>query len=478
MKRLGHFQLPVTLCLCLTTASAPAQPTTSSTPAAPSRRAEDLPESPDALELATSRCGRPGSDSPLTLLDATRRALCANPRTRQAWASIEAQRAALGAQKAEYWPTVTAGAALGRVTADSRFPDNADFNSSFSGTSNELRLDVNWLLFDFGVRNASVSYEAGLLTAATASLERAVQTVFLETAETYFEAQAAFAALNSATQAEQLAREVFEVVQTKVGAGVGLESDRLQARTAWAQASLDRVSAERRSRAALGVLAVALHFRPNVSLILAPLPSNIVQTAEALPEIEALIGRALNANPGVLAARARLEAARRAERVAQAAGRPRISLVAVGVRSDTPVDRVATRQTIETTSVGVQLSVPIFDGHRRRSRIQQSHAEALDRDAELFSASRQVERDVWDSYVGIRSNWDELAVCRELVDAADASYALALGRYKSGVGTILELMSAQASLASARTQQSDAISREQLMRVRLAAALGVIDSTP
>ncbi len=427
------------------------------------------------LELATARCGNLRSESALTLLDAARRALCANPRTRQAWAAVEAQKAVVGARKADYWPKLSASAAIGRVTADAQVPGHSELNSSFSGTSNELRLDLNWLLFDFGMRDASQGYETGLLTVALTTLDGAVQSVFLETAETYFKAQSSFAALEAATQAEHLARQILEVVTAKVDAGAGLESDRLQARATVAQASLDRVRTQSAYRGAIGTLAVALHLRPNVEITLAPMPASSELTRQTLPAIEALVGRALNTNPAVLAARARLDAARRAEQVARTAGRPQLALIAAGVRSDTPVDRVATRQTIDTTSVGVQLTVPLFDGQSRRSRIRQSEADALDRDAQLFSASREVENQVWTSYVGVVSSTDELEVCRELLAAAEASYELALGRYRSGIGGMLELLSAQSTVASARMQAASVTTQERLRRIRLSASLGTID---
>jgi len=45
---------------------------------------------------------------PLTLLDAVERALCRNPQTRQAWANVKVQAAALGTSRAAYLPSLTA----------------------------------------------------------------------------------------------------------------------------------------------------------------------------------------------------------------------------------------------------------------------------------------------------------------------------------------------------------------------------------
>jgi outer membrane protein len=53
---------------------------------------------------------------PLTLHDAVERAMCNNPKTRQAWANVKIQAAAVGTARAAYLPTVAATAISGALT--------------------------------------------------------------------------------------------------------------------------------------------------------------------------------------------------------------------------------------------------------------------------------------------------------------------------------------------------------------------------
>jgi hypothetical protein len=88
---------------------------------AASARGHDLPGDPldamggvsatpakDLLPGAGDACQSAGPlPSPLGLADAVERALCNNPRTRQAWASVKAQAAAVGTGWSAYLPTLS-----------------------------------------------------------------------------------------------------------------------------------------------------------------------------------------------------------------------------------------------------------------------------------------------------------------------------------------------------------------------------------
>ena len=50
-----------------------------------------------------------------------------------------------------------------------------------------------------------------------------------------------------------------------------------------------------------------------------------------------------------------------------------------------------------------------------------------------------------------------------------------LGRYKAGLGTILDVLNAQRALASARQQQIQALYKWHVARVSLAQAMGTLD---
>ena len=69
-----------------------------------------------------------------------------------------------------------------------------------------------------------------------------------------------------------------------------------------------------------------------------------------------------------------------------------------------------------------------------------------------------------------------LRTSADLLASAEQSERVALGRYKAGVGTILDLLNAQSALAAARVQCIQAQLDWNVSRASLARAVGTLDS--
>ncbi len=420
-------------------------------------------------------CAAGALPQPLTPLDAVRHALCEHPQTRQAWAAVEAQAAAVGLGQSAYWPGVNATAGLSRVHVGSEYPDQPELDTSFDGRSSGQSLGLDWVLYDFGLRAANLRRERALFVAACASQNETILAVFLATTRAYFAAEQAQASLATEMQAEQAAQQSAEVAAARMAAGLGLEADRLQAQTAHAQARLNRIQAQEKRESAWGVLAAAIGVRPGTPITLPAEDDAKPEAPDLDAQIDALMERAQQLHPRIAAARAQLQAAQDAVAAARVGGRPSLAFSAFAERSDTPVDRVSSRQQIETSSLGLRLNAPLFEGFGRSYRIRQAEALRTGREAELLAARQDVAQAVWESYVAVRGSAEARQASRGLLDSAGQSYALASGRYQAGVGTLLELLRAQSDLAMARQQEVTARTRWRLARLELAASLGQIE---
>ncbi len=443
----------------------------------PLRTAYGLPASAGQRVAAAglAPCAAAAPAGALTLLDTVRRALCSSPRTRQAWSEVEAQAATVGIGRSAYLPTANLSTSFGKVNELDQVSGAPELDASLHGDSNEETIGLNWVVYDFGLRAANLRHERALLAAAAASQDEAIRAVFIEAARDYFGAEQAQASFNADIETEQAARRSMDAVEVKVGAGVGAEADWLQAKTAYAQAGLKRIRDGENLRDALGLVALAIGLRPGAPLLLAAPGDSVADLPQLNAVADQLIDRALHAHPRIAAAQAKLEAANDAAAAARAAGRPSLAFAAVGDRSDNPVNRVSTRQTIETSSIGLQLTIPLFEGFGRAYRIRRAQAEAEGREADLLEVQQEVSREVWDSYVAVRGSSESLAASKTLLDTATESFNLALGRYQSGVGGVIELLKAQSDLAAAREEDVRARTRWRLSRLQLAASLGSID---
>src|SRR5574343_299677 len=412
-----------------------------------------------AARVGEAPCSTDLPATALTAVDAVDLALCNNPQTREVWASARAQAALVGVARAGYLPNLDASAGVTRFQ-----------NRDNPYTRSSAALTLSWLLADFGQRSANVENASQLLNAAAATQDATVQSLFLAALQGYYSAQATQAAVVSALEAERSARESYQAADARYGVGVATPADRLQAQTALSQATLNRIRAEGDARNALGSLANALGFGAQQGIALAELPAAPVETVFQ-KEVDALIGEAQARRPDLRAAEAQLKAAEAGVDLARAQGRPTLSLAAG------PSWQESAGVITQGNSIGLSLNVPLFTGFDTTYRVRSAAAQAEVRAAQRDRLKNQVALDVWRAYQSLTTATQSLKTTADLVASAEQSAKVAFGRYKAGVGTVLDLLSAQSALASARLQRIQAQLDWNVYRATLAQAMGALDYT-
>jgi outer membrane protein TolC len=209
----------------------------------------------------------------------------------------------------------------------------------------------------------------------------------------------------------------------------------------------------------------------------ANLPYDIDSTAEQIPvsmltdSVDALIARAVELRPDLAAARAEFEGSRSQISVARASRLPSLLLNGTGGRTYT----TSLPQGGNNYTVSLGLRVPLFAGF---SRIyDQREAVALS-DAALARADvlgQQVVFQVFSSYHALQTGARRVATTNDLLASAEQSSDVALARYRAGVGSVMDLLSAQSALADARAQQVLARLEWNTSLAQLAHDSGVLD---
>lgn len=414
--------------------------------------------------------------SPLSLAEAVERALCHNPQSQQAWANARLQAAQVGVAASAYLPSVAASAGVSRQRLNTSYRDLHVLDSDVHPVTRSGGLKMSMLLADFGQRGANLDQARALLEAANAAHDATLQAAFVAAAQAYFDTQTARAALDAGREAERAAKESFAAAEAKYQAGVGALTDQLQAQTAYSKALLERVSAEGELQNALGSLATAMGLPANTPLVLAPCKETLPDTA-FVKAVDALIDEALLHHPSLLAARAQVEAARARVDATRAEGRPTVTLNSEFNRNQQAgqppsIGMEPTTVTARGTSVGVQVNIPLFEGFGRGYRVQAAAEQAAVKEAEFNATRQQVTLEVWKSYQALRTEGENMKAAEDLVKSARQSFKVAQGRYKAGVGNMLELLNAQSAQAGAEQQRIKSISRWHAARLKLAASVG------
>ena len=299
---------------------------------------------------------------------------------------------------------------------------------------------------------------------------RAVQAVFLAALQAYYNAQATQAAVAAAQQNERSAQESLAAAELRYQVGTATPADRLQAQTAASQARLARQRAEGEARNAQGVLANALGFPAATGFTLVA-AEPLGEVAAFQRDVDSLIRAALEQRPDLKAAAAQLRAVEASIEAVRAQGRPSVSLNAGPNWQRIEDDRS------RGNSVGLVLNVPIFTGFENSYRIRAAQAQREVRLAQNERLQNQVTLDVWQAYQRLQTAAEAVQTTRDLLASAEQSERVALGRYKAGVGTVLDVLNAQSALAGARMQRIQSELDWYVYRAVLAQAMGALDDS-
>jgi outer membrane protein len=168
--------------------------------------------------------------------------------------------------------------------------------------------------------------------------------------------------------------------------------------------------------------------------------------------VESLIARASADRPDLAAARAAVERARAHVTVVRAQGLPTVGLGA----SVAPVFTDALRQHTTPYSAGVSFRFPLFTGFRNTYDVRAAKIETDLAAENARSLEQQIGLQVWTSYYDLQTAVKRLKTSRDLLHDAQESADVALGRYRAGIGSILDLLTAEAALENARAEEVQA----------------------
>lgn len=369
-------------------------------------------------------------------------ALANNPVTRSTWLQARIAQANLGSVRAAYLPTIDLSASLTRSHSSS-----TGTATTFSGPA----LSLDYLLFDFGGRNAAAEAARQTLIAADYSHNQAIQDVILNVEQAYYDHLAAKALLTAQAATIKERQTSLNSANARHTAGVATIADVLQARTALSQAQLTYETIEGNLRRLQGAIATLMGLPVSTPLVVGDLPLD-VPAHQVEDAVDSLLARAVSERPDLAAARAAIERARARVQVARSEGLPSIGLGA----SAGPVFTNGFSQHSTPYSAGLSLRFPLFTGFRNTYDVRAAQLETQLAAEDARNLEQQIGLQVWTSYYALQTAMQRLKTSRDLLRDATESVDVASGRYREGIGNILDLLTAQAALENARAEEVQA----------------------
>jgi outer membrane protein len=379
----------------------------------------------------------------LSLADVVDLALRNNPVTRASWAQAREAADVLGSTRGQYYPTIDGSASISRTQSPATTTRPAGLRTQYGPT-----LSLNYLLLDFGGRSASIERARQSLFAANLTHNATLQNTVLQAEAAYFTYMSTVALLGAQRSAIAEAQAALTAAQQRYKVGLATIADVLQAKTALSQEQLNLETIQGNLQAARGGLAAALGLPANLPFDLAPLPSAI-PVGTISQTVDSVINDALRNRPDLAAARAQAAAAAAQIRVARSAELPSFSLGGNAARTFSNPKLFAG----PSYDLTLGLSVPIFNGFSHQYDVAAARAQAEAISALADQTRQQVVTEVFVSYYALQTAEQRVATADDLLASAQQSVQVATGRYREGVGSIIDLLTAQTALANARAQQ-------------------------
>ena len=371
-----------------------------------------------------------GQQAVASLTEAVAFAVEHNPQVAASRAAVKAAEAQVQVVRAGLAPTVnlSVGGSVGNSTGSVT-------------TSSQASASVTYLIYDGGVRQAQIRQAEAQAESTRQALATVTVDVALQTVQTYMGVIVADQVILLREQAVTQARTQLAAAEANFRAGRVPRADVIRAESVLAAAEFDLVNARGQAETSRTALRTAMGLEGGG-------PLNVVVPAEPPPqevsEADAL-QRALQ-RPEVLRSEADVRAAEAGLAIAMMQGGITATLDGRYVLVGTGGSGTSGPG---TWSVGIGVSIPISDGGRHAAQVEQARANLDAGRARLESVRFQVRQDALLARVQAAAAIAKVEAARRSALAAREAFNVAQGRYAAGVGTIVEVATAQTDLAAA-----------------------------
>ena len=389
----------------------------------------------------------PGQSQALTLADAEKIALANHPQIQTAQSLALAAKQQTREARSVYYPQ-----ANGSLTGAAAMPNS---RIAAGGLNNPIIYDresdgllVGQLVTDFG-RTHELAKSSDLH--AQAQQENVVtsqQDVLLQVDQAYFGVLKAEAVLQVAQETVKDRQLISDQITAMAKNLLKSDLDVSFANVGLSQAQLLLIQAQNDVQASFADLSTALGYADQRTFTLAEIP-----VPPAPPtDLAGLIQQALQNRPELIGERLNVNSAQTYATAERDLYFPTVS--ALGAAGLTPVHQ--TQLTDRYAAVGVNINIPIFNGHLYGALHSEATFRAQAEQQRLRGLQDAVVRDVRTAWLNANAGFQRLSVTEQLLSQATLAMNLAQSRYNLGLSSIVELSQAQLNLTQAQIAEASA----------------------
>lgn len=396
-----------------------------------------------------------------------------DPKFRAAESVYLAEREKLPQARAGFMPTINATASRDRnnidTITDSFVVGRPSTQSDFFSSEYSLRLSQP-------VYNAAIfsgfSQAKAEVRRAEAEYAAASQDLILRVAQVYLEILLAQDSLEFASAEKISIQRQLESAEARLKVGLATITDVHDAKARFEIAAAQETEAEN----------VLQDKYQALRELTGRVPGSLARVGASMPlvmpepaDINQWVEKSLMQNYSLLAKRAATESTSEEIKRQRAGHSPTIDLVGSRVRNDSDGSYTGPGIRTDSTVVGLQLNVPLFQGGLVNSRTEEA-THRHDAAQQDFEATRRVtEREARASYLGVVGGTAKVTALSQAVVASESALEAKIQGFAAGINTNLDVLDATRDLYRAKRDLASARYDYLLSMLRLKQAAGTLN---
>jgi NodT family efflux transporter outer membrane factor (OMF) lipoprotein len=387
----------------------------------------------------------------------------ANQTIKVAEANFRQARASIQYNRSFLYPTVSAGAGISHNRVSGNSPTGIPGNAY---ASFNLPISVSYDADLWGRVRRSIAASREQFQASAADLENVKLELQTELAVDYFEARSLDAQKQLLDDTVVAYQKALQLTQNRYNGGVASKAEVAQAQTQLNQTEAQDID--------IGV--ARAEFQHAIAVLIGKVPEDyslppmpLKRQPPAIPvSVPSML---LERRPDLAAAERQVAAANEQIGIARSAFFPDLLISATGGFQSGSIVNWFTWPS-RYWAVGPQVLQTVFDAGRRRAQLETAEAGYDATVANYRQIALSAFQEVEDNLSSLRILEEESAKQQEATAAAENSLQLSLNRYKGGLVTYLEVITAQSIALSNERTEVDLLRRRMDASVQLIKALG------
>ena len=384
-------------------------------------------------------------------------ALEKHPSLRASAGAVKASESRVGQAKANYYPQLNLSSGYQRIGPTTPPGETREDFDQYSSSIN-----LGMMLFDFGKTSTQVKIQNLNVNAARADYEDDVAQIVLNVKNAYYNLLQTERNRDVAIDTMKQFQQHLDQANAFFRIGTKPKFDVTKAEVDLGNARLNVLKAENAVRVARITLKDVMGIPENADF---PVVDNL-----AYQKSDLLLNDALNTayanRPDLQSVMARREAAERSINLAQKGYYPTLSGSAGYGYSGTDFPLGS------GWNAGAALNFPLFSGLSTKYQVEEARANLEILKANEDSIRQAIRLDVEKAYLYVQDTAQQIALSEITVLQARDNYDLASGRYRTGVGSPIEVADATITLNNARANMNTALYNHKIAQAGLEKAIG------